>query len=72
MADSFMKNIKYGKMPFQKDNIARYGQGFSNLLQMAAITGTPHSAQQQHRTVSVQHDNMEDSIMIPGEEADMN
>ena len=34
----FTKELKSGKMPFKndKDRIARYGKGFSNMLHMAA------------------------------------
>lgn len=36
MADAFTKQLKRGNINFEADRIARYGQGFSNLLQMAA------------------------------------
>ena len=43
IADTYTKNLKAGKLPFKKNNdrIARYGQGFSNLLSMAGTTEPP-------------------------------
>jgi len=41
IADTFTKDVKKGHVAFNKkdnDRIARYGKGFSNLLQMAATT----------------------------------
>jgi len=41
IADTFTKDVKKGHVSFNKkehDRIARYGKGFSNLLQMAATT----------------------------------
>ena len=38
IADMFTKDLKAGKLPFNENNerIARFGKGFSNMLQMAA------------------------------------
>jgi hypothetical protein len=35
-ANKFIQNTKQGKLTFIEDRIARYGKGFSTLLQMSA------------------------------------
>ena len=69
IADTFTKDVKKGNVAFGKkehDRIARYGKGFSNLLQMAATTDTRSISKTGHRpTESLLPSGHEDSIMSP-------
>lgn len=57
IADAYTRDLKQGKQPpkVEPDHIARYGKGFSNLIQMAvAHDRQSASSQIKHRNGSVQ------------------
>ena len=66
MADACIKDLKFGKQPYKYldvDRIAKYGKGFSNLIQLG--TSSRHDRSSHVRTARVPH---EESLFSPDSE----
>lgn len=71
IADSHTWDLKYGRktpMIEARDHIARYGSGFSKLLQIAATTNQDRTMNESRLSATTPM--YDDSIMAPGDEED--